>query len=141
MTGDRALAVADGMVFVLDRPDPGLFGGDAHLQAVDSFSGDLLWSAPLTATRPLEPLQVVGSPVIAGGTVHVADKSGVVRAFSAASGEARWTVGTGHRVGTVHDDVLLSQAGESRYDEDAQAIVPGDGIVYVRTDAGVVALQ
>ncbi|MGP3974036.1 outer membrane protein assembly factor BamB family protein [Streptomyces sp. 8N114] len=141
MNGDRGLAVTDGKVFVLDRPTPGPFGDDSHLQAIDSVSGDLQWSAPLTPTRPLEPVQVVGSPVVAGGTVYVADKSGVVRAFSTESGEARWTIETGHGVGNVHDDVLLSQVGESYFDEDAQAVLPGDGIVYIRTETGVVALQ
>ncbi|GAA4221121.1 outer membrane protein assembly factor BamB [Streptosporangium album] len=141
MSGDRILAVADGMVFVLDTQTPGSFGEDKHLQAIDSVSGDLRWSAPLTPARPLEQPHVVSSPVVTGRAVYIADRSGVVRAFGTGSGEARWTVETGHPIGNVYDEVLMAQEDESFFDEDAQAVLPGDGILYIRTDTGVVALR
>ncbi|MFI8850140.1 PQQ-binding-like beta-propeller repeat protein [Streptomyces sp. NPDC053499] len=141
MTGERGPAIADGMVFVLDRPRPGPFTDDKHLQAIDSVNGDLMWSVPLTPERPFESLQVVGSPVVAGGTVYCADASGVVRAFGTGSGEARWSVETGHPIDSVFHHVLLGEQGEKWFSEEAQAILPGEGMLYVRTGAGVVALR
>ncbi|GAA4636362.1 hypothetical protein GCM10023196_085800 [Actinoallomurus vinaceus] len=64
----------------------------------------------------------------------------MVRAFAADSGEVRWTITTGHRIGDVRDDILVGKDDESAFDEDAQAVLPADGILYVRADAGVVAL-
>lgn len=139
--GDRGLAVADRMLFVVDRPTPGPFANDEQLLAVDSTSGELRWSAPFTSVRSFDPLQVVGSPVVAGDAVYVADTAGVVRAFDVATGAARWTVETGQRIGAVQEDVLVSDVAESCFDESAQALLPGDGILYVRTDTGVIALR
>lgn len=76
---------------------------------------------------------MVGSPVVAGSAVYVADRSGVVRAFGTGSDEARWTVETGQRIGNVYDEVLMAREGGSYYDEDAQAVLPGDGILYIST--------
>ncbi|MFB4295196.1 PQQ-binding-like beta-propeller repeat protein [Actinomadura sp. NTSP31] len=137
----RAVTVADGMIFVVDRPMRSPFGNDEHLQAIDSTSGRLRWSAPLVPAGSPGDLQVVGSPVVAGGAIYVADTSGVVRAFGAGTGQVRWAVETGHRIGNAYDDVLMSQQGESWFDEDAQAVLPGDGIIYARTNTGVVALR
>lgn len=58
-------------------------------------------------------------------------------AFDTGTGERRWTVETGERI--LHpcdvDDF------DDQYHEHGLAVLPGDGVLYVRTSAGVVALR
>ena len=134
----RSPAVADdGLILVLNRDRPGPFGDDTSIAGIDGTSGEARWSAPLSpALRP-----VVGAPVVAGDAVYVGDTEGMVHAFGTREGDARWTVDTGHAIDSVFDDVLMAQADRQQLDEDAQAVLPGEDMLYVRTSAGVVALR
>ncbi|WP_067831641.1 hypothetical protein [Actinomadura kijaniata] len=75
--------------------------------------------------------------MVAGGVVHVAATTGTVSAFDTAAGAPRWIVETGAEV--LHP-VHLAPLGD-QYLEHGLAVLPGDGILHVRTSAGLVALR
>lgn len=103
-----------------------------RLYAVDLTSRELRWSASVTAET--------GSPVLATGEVYTAARNGTVQAFDAATGEPRWTVETGQEVISSYD--YFDTAGDGAYyEEDDPAVVPGDGLIYLRSRTGVVALR
>lgn len=134
-------AVAGDVVLFVARERPGPFGNGTSLRGIDSTSGEPRWTAPLTSTGSSPLQQTIGPPVVAGDTVYVSDASGTISAFGIGAGDTRWTVETGEPIASVFDDVLLTQPGDQVLDEDAQAVVPGEGVLYVRTEAGVVALR
>lgn len=117
---DGSVAVARGTVCFA------VSGGGMH--AVDIETRATLW------TRTL-PDAGVGTPVLASGVLHTATGKGTVVAFDAATGEQRWALELGDHI----DDKALDH--EALYDEIPPAVLPADGMLYVRTSTGVVALS
>ncbi len=124
-----AVAVSGGTVYFA-----GSAGTDPieRLYAVDVGTRRPRWSVPLPAGR-------VGSPVLAGGMVHLADRKGTVSAFDVRDGALVWTAETGEEIVGLAD--LQEDESLAYYEEDGQVVLPGDDVVYVRTAAGVVALR
>lgn len=103
-----------------------------RLYAVDVDARRPRWSVPLAGGR-------VGSPVLAGGMVLLAGREGTVSAFDVRDGALCWTAETGEEILGLAD--LREDESLAYYEEDGQAVLPGDGVVYVRTAAGVAALR
>jgi outer membrane protein assembly factor BamB len=100
-----------------------------RLHAVDIVTGRLRWTAQL-------PGVAVSSPVAAAGRLLVATSAGHVHAFEAATGQPAWTVESGHE---IIDKYHLTEDTGAYYEEDGQAILVSDDMMYVRTGAGIVA--
>jgi outer membrane protein assembly factor BamB len=64
-----------------------------------------------------------------------------VQAFDAATGEPRWTVETGQEIISSYDYFDNADDGAYYEEEHGLAVLPGDGMIFVRTGAGVVALR
>ncbi|TDD64393.1 hypothetical protein E1293_41560 [Actinomadura darangshiensis] len=131
-----AVAVADGTLFVaLNEPGDGGHGEPSFAQAVtaiDIAERVVRWTRPLPGTG-------AGSPVLAGGLVYMAVREGRVLALDAVSGDLRWEADLGERILDKEEMGYFDE--ECAYEEDGQVIVPGEGVLYVRTTAGVVALR
>jgi outer membrane protein assembly factor BamB len=119
---DGSVAVADGTVCFA------VSGGEDGIHAVDIKTRRTLW------TRKL-PGAGVGTPVLASGVLYTATGKGTVLALDAATGEQRWALDLGEYI----DDKELDN--EALYDEIPPAVLPADGMLYVRTSTGVVALR
>ncbi|WP_067812510.1 PQQ-binding-like beta-propeller repeat protein [Actinomadura kijaniata] len=117
-----SVAVADGRVYFTTRGD----GPAVH--AVDIETREEAWTRSLPAAG-------VGTPVFAAGAVYTATSKGTVLALDAATGEPRWTLDTGLEID------LKEPNDEALYEETASAVLPADGMLYVRTATGVVALR
>lgn len=124
---DQAVAVDAGTVYVLAGP-----GGTEHLQAIDITTQQLRWSAHVPSPQAC-------SPVLAGGVVYTVTRDGTLQTFDAATGEQRWVLETGHEI-TNSYDFLGNEADGAYYEEDSQAVLPTDGMVYLRTGTGIVSL-
>ncbi|RNG17823.1 PQQ-binding-like beta-propeller repeat protein [Streptomyces botrytidirepellens] len=130
-----AVAVADGTVYFGAEPggEPGSpvdVDAGPVLHAIDIASGATRW------TRDLEGL--AASPVLDGQVIYTATGSGEISELDAATGDILWSVEAG--AGISHPDAFVEEPFAS-YDEGGAAVVKGDGMLYVRTDAGVVALR
>jgi outer membrane protein assembly factor BamB len=127
---DAAVAVADGTVYLVETlRDTPPEQDSARLHAVDIATGRPRWIRPFGSCA--------GSPVVAGRTVYVATFTGTVSAFDTGTGEKRWTAETGEQI--LHP-CYVDDFGD-QYREHGLAVLPGDGLLYVRTSAGVVALR
>src|SRR5262245_53943924 len=118
-----AVAVAGGTLYIttIGRDDAVL------VQAIDVESRQTLWAAPLAG----EP---AGSPVIAGGCLYLASRTGVVHAFDRANGSEIWRV-------DVEAPIPIWTDWMRDYHEDEMAVLPMRDTLYVRTESGVVALR
>jgi outer membrane protein assembly factor BamB len=127
---DSAVAVADGTVYLVEisRDHPPK-QDEARLHAVDIDTGRVRWIRAFGAGA--------GSPVVADQTVYVATRTGTVSAFDTETGDPRWTVETGEEI--LHPAFVDDLA--DMYHDYGLAVLPADGMVYVRTHAGVVALR
>ncbi|GAA4632271.1 hypothetical protein GCM10023196_064990 [Actinoallomurus vinaceus] len=124
---DRAVAVAADTDYVIAGS-----GAAEQLQAIDIATREMRWSVRLPSTQ-------AGSPVLARSVIYTVTRDGVIQVFDAATGGLRWTLDTGHKI-TNSYEFLGSEADGAFYEEDGQAVLPADGMLYLRTDAGVVAL-
>ncbi|GAA2158045.1 outer membrane protein assembly factor BamB family protein [Actinomadura napierensis] len=131
-----AVAVADGTVFAaVNRRGGGGRGEPSFakaLTAIDIAGRAVRWTRPLPGTG-------AGSPVLADGVVYMAVREGRVLALDAASGDVRWEFDLGEPILDKEETGYFDE--ECAYEEDAQVIVPGDGVLYVRTAAGVMSLR
>jgi outer membrane protein assembly factor BamB len=80
---DTAPSVAAGRVFVISENQP---TARARLYAIDADTGAVVWSF-----SPSRSALGVSSTTVVDGTVYAGFGDATVRAFDAASGEARWT--------------------------------------------------
>lgn len=107
--------LAGHLVYVTVGLAPGL-STPGLVEALNAQTGALVWKAQTYTTA--------GAPAVTGGTLYVAADDGTVRAFDAASGNARWsftrTVGVSAQMGL-----------------DGYVGVSGD-TVYVTSDAGAI---
>ncbi|GAA2432781.1 hypothetical protein GCM10010191_53500 [Actinomadura vinacea] len=85
-----------------------------------------VWSSPL-------PGRPVGSPVVAGGVVHLIGHDGTVIALDTETGRTRWTHTCGEPIGALPDE-------DARMFEEEPAI-PGDGSLLVQTSETVRLLR
>ncbi|MFD0901763.1 outer membrane protein assembly factor BamB family protein [Actinomadura sediminis] len=105
-----------------DGPD------ETSLTALDARTGEPVWcGAP--------PGVPVGSPVGAGGAVHVVTGDGTIVALEAATGLTRWTFACGEPAGVAPDEDALM------YEEEPARLVPGDGSLPAQTGATVRLLR
>jgi PQQ-like domain len=129
-----AVAVANGVVYFtaahLGRPDEEDAASSHVLHAVDIATKRPRWMTVLSG-------MAVGAPELASGRVFVATKAGRVHAFEADTGQPAWTVETGYEIVNKYD---LAEDFGAYYEEDGQAVLLGDDMIYVRTRAGIVAL-
>ncbi|MFE0464671.1 PQQ-binding-like beta-propeller repeat protein [Kitasatospora sp. NPDC058965] len=123
--------VADGTVYVV-----GAHGDQDTAVALDAASGRPKWTHDLGPSGP-GSLNYLGDaiPVVADGTVYVADANGTVFALDAATGNKKWTVPVGHdlkaALTATHDTVYVAdQTGSVR------ALNPADGQEKWRHTAG-----
>ncbi|MFC7565124.1 PQQ-binding-like beta-propeller repeat protein [Actinomadura namibiensis] len=130
----HAVAVADGTVYfgaaLCGEAASMETDADLVLHAVDIPSGATRW------TRLLPGL--AAAPEVSGGTVYAVTDLGEVHALDAATGNAVWTAEAGAAIS--HPHAFVEEPSNS-YDEGGAAVVMGDRMLYVRTDAGVVALR
>ncbi|WP_433519809.1 PQQ-binding-like beta-propeller repeat protein [Nonomuraea sp. CA-143628] len=133
-----AIAVADGFVFftALQGGDPEVQvqpAGDVMLYAVDIATARPAWTARL-------PGPPVGSPVLSGGLLYVAMRSGTTATYRVDTGELAWALDIDEKiVGSQYE--LGAEYFGADYEEEGLAVLPSDGTVYVRTRAGVSALR
>ena len=128
-----AVAVADGVLYYADEKGGGqqpILG--RTVRAFDTVSGRFCWSFPLEG-------HAAGTPVLAGEVLYLATYSGTVLALDALTGEQRWAVTLDSPVENEHD--LDYWQTEADYTENGLVVLPGDGVLYVRSGAGVVALR
>jgi outer membrane protein assembly factor BamB len=76
----------------------------------------------------------VTGPVIAGGVVHVVSHGGVIAAYDRRTGDLRWRHETGLHVSGDADNV------HDEYTENQTPLLPGDGLLHLRTDEAIVTL-
>jgi outer membrane protein assembly factor BamB len=127
---DSSVAVSDGTLFLVEiLRDVPQEEDRARLHAVDIASGHARWVRSFGSCA--------GSPVVAGSTVYVSAFDGAVSAFDARTGEARWTAEAG---GKILHPCFVNDFGD-QYHGHGLAVLLGDGVLYVWTDAGVVALK
>ncbi|RSM95300.1 hypothetical protein DMB42_50210 [Nonomuraea sp. WAC 01424] len=127
---DSAVAVSDGTVYVVEiLRDTPPEQDSARLHAVDIATGRPRWIRSFGSCA--------GSPVVAGRAVYVATLTGTVSAFDTVTGEQRWTAKIGEEI--LHP-CYVDDFGD-QYHEHGLAVLPGDGVLYVRTSAGVVAMR
>ncbi|MEV0774143.1 PQQ-binding-like beta-propeller repeat protein [Streptomyces sp. NPDC050428] len=127
------VAVAGGVLYYADEEgdgEPPILG--RAVSALDIATGRSLWRFPLKG-------QAAGAPVVASGVVYVATYSGEVVALDAATGEPRWALALDTKIENRYD--LDDPDGEAVYDETGLVVLPADGMLYVRTSGGVVALR
>lgn len=126
--------MADGVVYfaAYQGGEPRSEKGEDRLHAVDIATREPRWTRPLPSVGG-------GAPVLAAGVVYKATGTGVVCAFDATTGEPRWTLDLGEKIVNSYD-VHGNDYGAS-YEEDGLAVLPADGMLYVRTRAGIVALR
>jgi outer membrane protein assembly factor BamB len=110
-----------------------VFGADlvysasgAGVHALDATSGRLRWSRDVGAP-------VVGTPLLAGGVLHLATGGGQLHALDAGTGEPRWDL-------TVDEPTSWSAEFPGEYAEVAAPLTLADGVLYAATDTGVLAL-
>ncbi|WP_026405622.1 PQQ-binding-like beta-propeller repeat protein [Actinomadura rifamycini] len=114
------------------------FGADgAHLEAppdetsltaLDARTAEPVWRGAL-------PGVPVGSPVIAGGIVHVITEDGTIVALEAATGQTRWTFACGEPAGVALDEDTFMD------EEEPARLIPGDGSLLAQTGAVVRLLR
>ncbi|MEU7900607.1 PQQ-binding-like beta-propeller repeat protein [Nonomuraea sp. NPDC049152] len=130
-----AVAVADGTVYfgaaLCGEPTPSMeLDATLVLHAIDIASNTTRW------TRVLQGL--AAAPEVDGGVVYTATDLGEVSALDAATGDVLWAAETGAKISQPH--AFVEEPSDS-YDEGGAAVLKADEMLYVRTDAGVVALR
>lgn len=128
-----APAAADGLVYVifqdLGEPSSPDDPPQAVLHAVDTATGAAVWS------RPLDHPPISG-PVLAGGLLYLATSEGLLTAHDARTGTLRWSYDLGVALASA-----LRTDEHDQYTEEINPVLPGDGVLYVRTaDCSIVAL-
>ncbi|GAA2624781.1 hypothetical protein GCM10010399_65220 [Dactylosporangium fulvum] len=97
------------------------------LHALDPATGHLRWSRRFAAP-------VVGTPLLAGRTLHLAVEGGQLHAVDAGTGESRWDL-------TLDEPTSWSADAPGEYDEVATPLTLAGGVLYVATDSAVLALS
>ena len=100
-------------------------GRAAVVRAVDVATRAVRWSATVAGAP-------IGSPVLVSDLLYQATTMGTVHALERRSGAHRWSIDTG---------APIPRSGGSGYHEDGQTVIPADGMLYVRTADGIVALR
>ncbi len=129
-----AVAITNGVVYFtvahIGSPDEEDATASYALHAVDIATKRPRWTIALSELA-------VGAVVLASGCVLTGTNAGRVHAFEADTGQPAWTVETGHEIVDYYD---FAEDTGAYYEEDGQAVLLGDGRIYVRTRAGIVAL-
>jgi outer membrane protein assembly factor BamB len=97
----------------------------AVVRAVDLTTRAVRWSATVSGA-------VIGAPVLVSDVLYQATTTGTVHALERRDGAHRWSIDTG---------APIPRSPDRPYDEDGQTVVPADGMLYVRTADGIVALR
>jgi outer membrane protein assembly factor BamB len=97
-----------------------------RVDALEPLTGTLRWSRRTAA-------QIVGTPVLAGGIVHLATEGGGLHALDAATGDHRWSL-------TLDEPTEWSEGFAGEYDETETPFTLADGTIYARTGHAVIAL-
>jgi outer membrane protein assembly factor BamB len=119
-----SVAVAGGAVYASAHASDHL---PARLSCVDTRNRQPRWMAPVSGVP-------VGPPVLARDCVYLATSAGTLHALDRDSGAPRWSLEIGEPVPGLAD-------GADGYREASAAVLPADGIVFVRTAGGVVAIR
>jgi len=92
--------------------------------AVDLATRAVRWSAAVVGTP-------IGSPVLVSDVVYQATTMRTVHALERRNGAHRWSIDAG---------APIPRSPDTGYHEDQQTIIPANGMLYVRTANGIVAL-
>lgn len=106
---------------------------DKRLDALDLTTGALRWTRRLTAS-------VVGAPLLAGSTLHLATENGGLQALDASTGDLRWSVALDEAT-TWSSDFSADLGEEIGYEEIAAPFVLTNGSLFARTDNAVLLLR
>jgi outer membrane protein assembly factor BamB len=140
-----AIAVSDGKVLFWAseggepsddeaEPNESAPASDAYvLHAIDIKTALPTWTVHL-------PGVPVGSPVIAGDFIYLVTTRGEVAAYDLRTGAQTWLLKLALQVARQSYDVGEEDTG-AYYDEDRLALIPADGMLFVRTNAGITALR
>ncbi|MFG2089510.1 PQQ-binding-like beta-propeller repeat protein [Spirillospora sp. NPDC048824] len=131
-----AVTVVDGTVIAaVNGPGDGGHGEPSFAKSVTAIG---ITDRVVRWTRPL-PDTGAGTPVIADGFVYMAVRDGRVLALDAGSGDVRWEVDLGERI--LDKEEMGYFDVECAFEEDGQVIIPANGVLYVRTQAGIIAVR
>jgi outer membrane protein assembly factor BamB len=97
----------------------------AVVHAVDIATRVVRWSTAIPGTA-------IGSPVLVSDLLYQATANGTVHALERLNGAQRWSIDTG---------TPIPEGNHTGYHEDGQPVLPADGMLYLRTAEGIVALR
>ncbi|GAA3741699.1 hypothetical protein GCM10022225_26500 [Plantactinospora mayteni] len=110
-------AISNGTLFIEERNE-----GAGHLLAINIATREPIWRTPVPT--------LCGSPVLAGGLVHVAAETGKVLTLDAITGAMRWSFDSGEPINPEADD----------YREVDSPLTISDNSLYLRTSRAIHAL-
>ncbi len=128
-TGERrrALPVADVFDAPVFGPELAYCRSGGRVDALDPVAGTLRWSRDLT--KP-----IVGTPLLAGGVLHLATEGGGLHALYAGTGDVVWNL-------TLDEPTEWSAEFLGEYNETETPFTIADGAVYARGDDAVLVLR
>ncbi len=128
VTGEkrRALLAADADGAPAFGPDLAYTRAGGRVDALDPVTGTVRW------TRDLTDL-IVGTPLLAGGVLHVATEGGGLHALDAATGDVLWNL-------TLDEPTEWSAEFVGEYDETETPFTITGGALYARGDDAVLVL-
>jgi outer membrane protein assembly factor BamB len=102
---------------------------ESRVDALDLATGVIQWTQRLAAP-------IVGTPLLAGGTLHLATDNGCMHAIDATTGDLQWSL-------TLDEPTGWSMAfsGEGEYDEIETPFTLANGTLFARVHNAVLALR